>query len=109
MKKFLLLPIICLLCSEAFGQIKVVQFNAGWNKANEVEWITKLTDCETDYVDVAVKPDIQKENSVVVVPTIIVFQDGKEVKRFQADLSFKMSATRKEVQDFIDELIFSDF
>ena len=49
------------------------------------------------------------KNNVVVIPTIIVFQDGEEVKRFQADLSFKMAATKKEVQDFIDELIMSDF
>ena len=34
---------------------------------------------------------------------------GKKLSRFQADLSFKMAATKKEVQDFIDELIMSDF
>jgi len=109
MKKFLLSSIICLLCSSAFGQIQVIQFNAGWNKANDVEWIKNLSDCEVDYVDVAAKPDIQQKNAVVVVPTIIIFQDGKEIKRYQADLSFKMVATKKEVQDYIDEIIFSDF
>ena len=55
------------------------------------------------YVDVAKSPDLQKKHNVVVIPTIIIFQDGEEIKRFQADLSFKMAATRKEVQDFIDE------
>ena len=47
----------------------------------------------------------QKE---VVVPTIIIF-NGEEVKRYQADLSFTMAATRKEVQEEVDELIMSDF
>ena len=65
MKKFLLSSIICLLCSSAFGQIQVIQFNAGWNKANDVEWIKNLSDCEVDYVDVAAKPDIQQKNAVI--------------------------------------------
>ena len=46
--------------------------------------------------------------NIVVVPTIIIF-NGEEVKRYQADLSFTMSATRKEVQEEVDELIMSDF
>ena len=36
--------------------------------------------------------------------TIIIFNDGEEVERYQADLSFKLAATREEVQDYIDEL-----
>ena len=50
----------------------------------------------------------QKEYGIIVVPTIIVF-NGEEVKRFQADLSFKMLATREEVQEVVDEIIMSDF
>ena len=40
---------------------------------------------------------------------VLIFSDGEEVKRFQADISFKMSATKNEIQDFIDELIISQF
>ena len=36
-------------------------------------------------------------------------KDGEEVKRFQADISFSMKATRKEMQEVIDELLMSDF
>jgi len=43
------------------------------------------------------------------VPTIVIFKDGEEIKRYQADLSFKMLATRKEIQGFINEQIMSDF
>ena len=46
--------------------------------------------------------------NIVVVPTIIVF-NGEEVKRYQADLSFTMAITRKEVQEEVDEIIMSDF
>ena len=54
-------------------------------------------------------PKLQQKHNVVVVPTIIIFQDGEEVKRFQADLSFKIAATREELQDYIDELVMSAF
>ena len=37
------------------------------------------------------------------------FDEGEEVKRFQADLSFKLVATREEIQEYIDELIISKF
>ena len=53
--------------------------------------------------------DLQKKYNIAVVPTIIILDDGEEVKRFQADLSFTMQATRSEIQDYIDELIISKF
>ena len=109
MKKIILTTLIWFISLTAFSQITVTHYNAGWNSANEVEWVEKLSDCDIAYVDVAKSPDLQKKHNVVVIPTIIVFQDGEEIKRFQADLSFKMAATKKEVQDYIDELIMSDF
>ena len=87
--------------------ICVVEFNAGWNEANGVDYLKKLTDCGIKRINID-KGDWQKEYGIVVVPTIIVF-NGKEVKRFQADLSFKMLATREEVQEVVDEIIMSDF
>ena len=44
-----------------------------------------------------------------IVPTIVIFKDGEEVARFQADLSFKMVATKEEVQEEIDNQLMSDF
>ena len=48
---------------------------------------------------------MQKKHKIAVIPTIIIFKDGEEVARFQADLSFKMVATREEVQEEIQEEI----
>ena len=95
--------------TNAYSQITVTHFNAGWNSANDVQWVEKLSDCDIAKVDIATDPKIQQKHNVVVVPTIIIFQDGEEVKRFQADLSFKMLATKKELQEVIDEQIMSDF
>ena len=110
----MLMLFFLLACNGAFGQdefcdddICVVEFNAGWNEANGVEYLNKLTDCGVKKISID-KGDWQKEYGIIVVPTIIVF-NGEEVKRFQADLSFKMLATREEVQEVVDEIIMSDF
>ena len=107
---YMLILVFILFCGNAFGQIKVIQFNAGWNKANEVPWVMKLTDCNTNaYVDISADKEAQAKYKIAVIPTIIIFKDGEEATRFQADLSFKMVATREEVQEEISNLLMSDF
>ena len=108
MKKILFLLVIS--CNIAFGQIKVEQFNAGWNSANYIAWVQSLKDCKTiGYTDIAKDTEAQTKYKIAVVPTIIIFKDGEEAARFQADLSFKMLATKEEVQEEIDNLLMSDF
>ena len=107
MKAFLTI-IATLLCMVCFCQVKVIHFNAGWNSANEVEWFDKISDAGKKSLSID-DTDIQKKYAIAIVPTIIVFDEGEEVKRFQADLSFKMVATREEIQEYIDELIISKF
>ena len=111
---YILILFLILVYNSAFGQTKfceedicVVEFNAGWNESNSADYLNKLTDCGIKRILID-KGDYQKEFGIVVVPTIIVF-NGKEVKRFQADLSFKMLATREDIQEVVDEIIMSDF
>ncbi len=106
----MLIIVFMLFCSVCFSQIKVVQFNAGWNKANDIPWVMSLKDCKTKaYTDIAANPDEAKKYKISSVPTIIIFKDGEEVARFQADLSFTLAATKEEVQEEIDNIIMSDF
>ena len=107
---YMLVLLFMLLTGGAFGQITVKHFNAGWNEANGVDWFMDLKDCNTkSYIDIVNDPDAQKKYKIAVVPTIIIFKDGEEVARFQADLSFKLLATREEVQEEIDNQLMSDF
>ena len=87
----------------------VVEFNASFNSQNSVGWIEKLSDCETSRVDIATAPALQKEHKIVVVPTIVVFNEGQEVKRFQANIMMTMEASKSDVQEAIDEILMSDF
>ena len=69
----------------------VIEINASWNWANKIP-LEKLQNCYTGYVDISNKEIgavIQKEWDIKVVPTIIIFEYGVEVKRFEADLSMK--------------------
>ena len=84
----------------------VVQVNASWNFANRLD-IAKLKDCyiaEVDLTNKTICAVIQKEWSIKVVPTIIIFQNGKEVKRFEAGISMKfdeqsvLESIRKEIK-----------
>ena len=107
---YALIMILVFIASQALSQIEVKQFNAGWNSANDVGWVMDLEDCKTiSYSDIASNTTDQTKYKIAVVPTIIIFKDGEEVARFQADLSFKMVATREEVQEEIDNQLMNDF
>ncbi len=89
--------------------ICVVEFNASFNSANTVPWIEDLDDCYTNRVDIAASPDLQKKHKIVVVPTIVVFNEGEEVTRFQANIMMTMDASQSDVQDAIDDVMLNDF
>ena len=113
MKK-LLLTLLFIISTIGFSQdfpdgMVVVEFNASFNKSNEVTWLSKLSDCEVQRVDIAADSRWASEYKIVVVPTLVVFNNNEEAKRFQANIMMSMEATRKEVQDAIDEIIMEAF
>ena len=113
MKKFLL-TLLFIISTIGFSQdfpdgMVVVEFNASFNKSNEVTWLSKLSDCEVQRVDIAADSRWASEYKIVVVPTLVVFNNNEEAKRFQANIMMTMEATRKEVQDAIDEIIMEAF
>ena len=110
---YVLVIIFMIICGTSFGQniceedVCVVEFNAGWNEKNSVDYLDDLTDCGIKRISID-KGDWQKDYNIVVVPTIIVF-NGEEVERFQADISFTIQAKLEEIQAVVDEIIMSDF
>ena len=105
-----ILSLLLLVPIFSFGQIEVKYFNAEWNSSNDVSWFMDLEDCETKGItDIGKDKAAQAKYKIAVIPTIILFKDGEEVARFQADLSFKMVAKQEEVQEEIDNQLMSDF
>ena len=108
MKKFLTFIglFISTLC---FSQVKVIQFNANWNKANGVNWLPQLTDCKVGEICIVTDKAAQAKYKIVVVPTIIVFNQGEEVKRYQANIMMQMEAKLDDVQHVVDETVMESF
>ena len=106
---------ICLFAMTSLGMtipdsgVCVVEFNASFNSSNSVDWIDELSDCKGKRVDILTNPELQKEHKIVVVPTVIVFNDGEEVERFQANIMMQLEVTKDEVQEAVDEIIISAF
>lgn len=94
MKKLLLLLLIPFIgVAQDFPDgLVVVEFNASFNKTNEVVWLPKLTDCETERVDITADSRWASEYKIVVVPTLVVFNNGEEVKRFQANIMMTITS-----------------
>lgn len=110
----LLFSLLVLMYSTAYAQdfpdgMVVVEFNASFNDANKVLWLSKLSDCETQRVDIVADSRWSSEYKIVVVPTLVIFNNGEEVKRFQANIMMTMEATREQVQESIDEIIMEAF
>jgi len=112
MKKilFTLLLIPTLITAQDFPDgLTVVEFNASFNKNNEVSWLGNLSDCKVKRVDITADARWASEYKIVVVPTLVVFNNNEESKRFQANIMMTMEATLKEVQESVDEIIMEAF
>ena len=89
----------------------VVEFYATWNEANKVvlldEW--ENFDVKVYRLNIDLYPKIQSSNEVVILPTIIFYDDGEEVERLQGDMSFTLSVTTKQLDEIVEEILSSKF
>ena len=121
------LLIIGLMITSLFGQVReltdenfekatarsivVVEFWAPWNEANKVtlldEWET--FDAKVYRVNIELYPKIQSSNDVVILPTIIFYDDGEEAERLQGDMSFSLKTSIKKLDKIVEEILGSKF
>ena len=113
---YLLILLFMIMSHKASGQspckgsgICVVQYNAGFNEANKVTWVGELGECDTKFIDIQTDATAAGKYKIVVVPTIVICNEGEEVARFQANIMMKMESSKKEVQNKIDEIIMESF
>ena len=112
MKKLLL--ILLFLPFLSFSQkvpgegLVVVEFNAPFSNT-ECKYLEKLNDCNVAKIDISKNPKIGPEHKIVVVPTLVIFQDGEEVARFQANIMMQLETTKEEVQEKINEILMENF
>ena len=93
--------------------IVVVEFWATWNEVNKVtlldKWADDTFDAKVYRLNIDLYPKIQADNEVVILPTIIFYDEGEEVKRLQGDMSFTLKTTIEELDEIIEEILGSKF
>ena len=114
MKKLLLILLFLGLCLVSKSQdipedgLAVVEFNAPFS-GNKCEYLEDLSNCDVARIDISKNAKAQGTHKIAVVPTLIIFKDGEEVARFQANIMMKLETTKKEVQEKIDEILMDAF
>jgi len=125
MKKLIIFGMLML--TTLFGQVKeltgddfekatkrglvVVEFYAGWNKANIVTLLDEWDNFEVKRVyrlDVEKYDKIMTSQNVVVLPTIIFYLDGDEAGRLQGNMKFQLETTIKELDKMVEEIYNED-
>jgi len=86
----------------------VVEFNAPFSNT-KCEYLEDLEDCDIVRIDISKNSAAQGKHKIAVVPTLIIFYDGEEKGRFQANIMMQLEATKEEVQNKIEEIIMEDF
>ena len=82
--------------------IVVVEYWAHWNSEYIVKPVDELTNAKICRVNICDNIDLQIRDYILVVPTIIFFENGKEYKRLEADF-FELKTTKEELQKIIDD------
>ena len=87
--------------------LTIVEFWAEWNKNNECVWIKDIEDAT--YYRINLDSDAAKNYEIKVLPTLIVFNNGEEIKRFEGNLSFKLcpKSTPKKVKKIVKKVLIS--
>jgi hypothetical protein len=74
----------------------VVQYNASFNKKNDYKW-KESTLIKYHYIDLDKYPEFKKASKISTVPTIVIYKNGTETKRFESDLSMQLKVSQVEI------------
>jgi thioredoxin-related protein len=121
---YVLMMVFMFICGTAFSQdfvtadnfkdkiakdVVVIEFWAEWNQMNQFNELIKLKGCNTYRIDIMSSMDVQIDYNVTAIPTIIIFDNGIEKERFNANVMFKLDADKKTVQHSVDTITLNKF
>ncbi len=112
MKKYITLLLILIssvaFCQEYKESISVVQFSAEFTKDAEVN--LKNLDCNVFTYYLEKHKDYFINEEIVYLPTVLLFQNGKEIMRVDAGISLKFpEGTDKKIRSKVEELVSNKF
>ena len=89
--------------------IVVVEYWAEWNKSNEFNELDELKDCTVYRACIAKCTDAATKYKIKAIPTVIVYDNGEEIKRFTPSIMLQLEADKNQVQSAIDEIVLNKF
>ena len=121
---YVLMMIFMFICGTALSQdfvtadnfknkiakdVVVIEFWAEWNQMNQFNELNKLKGCNVYRFDIMSYMDVQMNYNVTAIPTVIIFDNGVEKERFNANVMFKLDADKKTVQHSVDTITLNKF
>ena len=103
-----------LMCFKANSQsfikqeISIVEFNTSWNVDNHFKGFHELKNCKTYSISLCENPNY-KDKFNIKYPTIVVYNNGNEIKRYNTNIVLGFDVTYKNLQTDIDSLLLSKF
>ncbi len=110
----LMMILVFLLSSKLSAQsflkqeIAVVEFNTSWNEDNFLDDIDKLKNCKY-YIIVLCDHKEYMDKFDIKLPTVVVFNNGEEIKRYKSNIMLEFDITYKELQKEVDVLLLNKF
>ena len=91
--------------------ITIVEYWAEWNVLKKITILDSIEvqDAKIYRINIDYNAEVTAKEKIIVVPTIVIYDDGIEYKRLQADLTFTLEVTRKDLQIVVDEILMSKF
>ena len=89
-------------------EIAIVEFNSNWNKSNHLDGLDKLKNCKTYNVSICDNPNYMDEFDIKL-PSIIIYNNGNEVKRYKTNILFTFEINYKNLQSDVDSLLLTKF
>tara|TARA_R100001510_G_C7632950_1_gene191537 strand:+ start:365 stop:739 length:375 start_codon:yes stop_codon:yes gene_type:complete len=84
--------------------VVIIHYNAEFNSSNSYKEISKIKDAKIYKAWIDKTPQLKQEEGIRSVPTIILYQNGNEVKRWEGGLQLKLTVPLQEVQKEVDNL-----
>ena len=89
------------------SEISIVEFNSNWNKSNHFG-LDDVQNCKTFNVSICDNPKYM-DKFKIMTPTIVLYHNGKEVKRYESNILFTFEITNKNLQQDVDSLLLTKF
>ena len=99
----LFLVLALLFSMVSYGQdITLVHFNYKWNTSNKFKGLDRLRNAKVQYAYVEDQSPALK-SSIKSVPTIVIYKDGKPVKKYEGGLTMKIMVRLEHIQEEINK------